>query len=536
MENERLADSIPLRNWQFHCVELPGRITSGSSDVAIEALGGMDAIAKAFSQDLVPLELRMRTNDPFAHPVLGEVIATSNLLLKVSRKRRKKGSGPHGEHLDSDYKYATEIVGIVTKTGRFRALADFQYTTDASDPLFKLKHSLNNFDIEGISNFEFSTDTGVQPNLRSIPPPSFSRIEWALSYRYQQFTELTEVRLPPNRGGEIIKVTKRPPRNPMIKFRKDSLRVPTAPTPEILSLLQSHFPNNEIILTRIQQLFQERPMFTFRALFNHCRDVCKKRTDQKLIPFLLTKYAYFITYGPWQEVWARYGYDPRADREARLYQIISMRSIKTPTTLKRAKRLIGVTNQARLLGTLTGVEEEDDDQSHIFDGTLWKGCARMQICDLTDPDVVRIVSSNRGIRRVADLKDGWYESALIENIRKVVRHKIMQQTGRSVDEADVVEYISDGEEEEEFRDEEEEDEDEDEGGANGGGGQAEDTRNDMNVDGPPVTVSAIVSSKIDALMKSLQSSQGLAAQPPQAMTLVDDDSEDEFNYFEGDDD
>ncbi|KAJ3084453.1 tau 95 subunit of transcription factor TFIIIC, partial [Physocladia obscura] len=111
---------VALRNWRFNVVEMPGRITSGSSSAAIEALGGLESISKTFSQDLVPLELKLRPNDPFAHPVIGEVVDTANLLMRVTRKQRKHGSGPNGEHLECDYKLDSEIIGIITKTGRFR--------------------------------------------------------------------------------------------------------------------------------------------------------------------------------------------------------------------------------------------------------------------------------------------------------------------------------------------------------------------------------------------------------------------------------
>ncbi|KAJ3075678.1 tau 95 subunit of transcription factor TFIIIC [Podochytrium sp. JEL0797] len=545
MASSSVAPSLPLRNWQFHVVEMPGPITSGSPDMAIAALGGMDAITRAFSQDLVPLELRLRPEDPFSHPILGEVISTSNLLLRVSKKRKKVPSGPNGTYLETDYRFDTEIVGLVTKTGRFRALADFQYLVNPEDPMFKLKQSLNEFDINGISNFEFSHDKGVQPDLRMIPPPSFSRIEWSLGYRYQQFTESTEIRMPKNQGGEVIKISHKPPRNPMIKFRKDTLHIPTAPTPAILSLLETRFPNSPTILARIQHLFTLRPIYTFRALFNQMRDVCLKKMDVKLVPFLLPKYAYFVTFGPWQECWVRYGYDPREDREARLYQIVSMRMVKGPKTLKRAKRSV-----PSRMGAMSFAEHEDDDKSHIFDGTLFKGAARMHVCDLTDPDVTRIVESHRGIRRTCEPnRDGWYETACLENIRKIVRRKILQQAGRSVDDKEVADFVSDdgeeealddddlgGEDEEQDGDEQEEEEgteqDDRDGGEEGGGDD------DMELE-PPVPVSAAVSSKIDALMKSLQSSQvgpDGAAQQQALNPLADDNEDDEFDYFEENDD
>ncbi|KAI8610784.1 RNA polymerase III transcription factor IIIC subunit-domain-containing protein [Chytriomyces sp. MP71] len=505
---------------------------------------------------MVPLELRLRPHDPFSHPVLGEIIPTSNLLLKVTRKRRKCGSGPNGEYMPEDYKMETEIVGIIVKTGRFRALADYQYVVEPSDPMVKLKQSLNNFNIEGISNFEFATDKGVQENLRNIPPPIFSRIEWSLSYRYQQFANSTLGDPVPveavAESGKVVKRSSTPLRNPCLKLTRESLRVPTGPTPQILAFLDT-MPATPEVFARIESLFAARPVYTFVAVSNLCRLVLKRRQDVKLVSYLLPRYAYFMTYGPWRECWVRYGYDPRVERDARIYQHVCMRFVKAPQPLGRAKRLIGVGSRARLLGAVTksainAVEEEDadHDKTHIFDGTLWKGTAKLQLCDITDPDVVRIIQSNRGVRKIFDNKDGWYENAIIDSVRKIVRNKIMQQTGRSVDDADIPDYNSDDEgaasptgdqDDEDDEDESDDDSARDQEGAvrMGEGGGADD-----RVGRPHVSES--VSSKIDALMRTLQSSQlagaGSTSGPSSAAApnaLIDDNEEDEFDYFDEDD-
>jgi general transcription factor 3C polypeptide 5 (transcription factor C subunit 1) len=79
---------------------------------------------------------------------MGDVIDTSNLLLKVTRRRRKRPSGPNGTWLERDETLTTAVVGIVTKTCRFRSMADFQYIVDRDDSMFKIRKSLGEYDGE----------------------------------------------------------------------------------------------------------------------------------------------------------------------------------------------------------------------------------------------------------------------------------------------------------------------------------------------------------------------------------------------------
>ena len=98
-----------------------------SAPLAIDRLGGQDAIDSAFrratGRDRVEslLELRLRPDNPYAHPIPGEVVPTSNIVLKVVKRKRKRrdadpayADGPIGE-------YTVEAVGVVPKTARFRS-------------------------------------------------------------------------------------------------------------------------------------------------------------------------------------------------------------------------------------------------------------------------------------------------------------------------------------------------------------------------------------------------------------------------------
>ena len=107
-----LAPSLPLPQAHFYSVEYPGYVSTKGIPRAVQTLDarGLD---NAFRRNVDALELRLRPEDPFAHPLRGEVRQTSALLMRVVKRKRKDGRG--GE-------YTTEVVGSVARTARFRGL------------------------------------------------------------------------------------------------------------------------------------------------------------------------------------------------------------------------------------------------------------------------------------------------------------------------------------------------------------------------------------------------------------------------------
>ena len=121
----RPAPERPLPSTHYYSVEYPGFVRPRSAPLAIDRLGGQPAIDSAFrratGRDRVEslLELRLRKENAYAHPIPGEVVPTSNIVLKVVKRRRKRREGeptdgPIGE-------YTVEAVGVVPKTARFRS-------------------------------------------------------------------------------------------------------------------------------------------------------------------------------------------------------------------------------------------------------------------------------------------------------------------------------------------------------------------------------------------------------------------------------
>ena len=112
-----------LLQHQFYSVEYPGYVQPSSVPLAISNLGGQSKLDHAFkrtapkSQQTL-LELSLRPGNPFAHPVPGDVVGTNNLLLKVTKRKRKQQVV--GDPCTTG-EYTAEVVGVVSKTARFRS-------------------------------------------------------------------------------------------------------------------------------------------------------------------------------------------------------------------------------------------------------------------------------------------------------------------------------------------------------------------------------------------------------------------------------
>ena len=114
-----------LPQLSFYSVEYPGYVQPASVPAAIHSLGGQSSVDRAFRRSGLKsdalLELSMRPGNPFSHPIPGDVIGANNLLLKVVKRKRKRGEGPSTSIDGTLGEYTAEVVGIMAKTARFRS-------------------------------------------------------------------------------------------------------------------------------------------------------------------------------------------------------------------------------------------------------------------------------------------------------------------------------------------------------------------------------------------------------------------------------
>jgi general transcription factor 3C polypeptide 5 (transcription factor C subunit 1) len=117
-----LAKAIPLEQKFFYSIEYPGFVAPQSISKAIDRLGGPQIVTDTFRRAL-KVDLKLKDNDPYAHPPNGQVVATQNLVMKVVRRKRKvqrpkvdnsSETEPHGQ-------FTVQVLGLAQKTLRFRS-------------------------------------------------------------------------------------------------------------------------------------------------------------------------------------------------------------------------------------------------------------------------------------------------------------------------------------------------------------------------------------------------------------------------------
>jgi hypothetical protein len=101
-----------LSKQPMFAVEFPGYVQN--VDRALCLLGGQKRLTECYLNELENLlELWYRPEDPYSHPILGQIVKTNNLLLRIQRKRRRGDAA-------SPIIHDATMVGIVHRTGRFR--------------------------------------------------------------------------------------------------------------------------------------------------------------------------------------------------------------------------------------------------------------------------------------------------------------------------------------------------------------------------------------------------------------------------------
>lgn len=144
------AAAHPLPKRPFFSIEYPGyieRTSESSIQRAIHTLGGAERLDASLrsgsvsgssqrketssSASSIPVELHLRPESFYAHPVPGETVATSNLVLKITtRRKRKRDDGMDVDERQPDSnkvqnqiqsQYTAEVLGSIRKTVRFRS-------------------------------------------------------------------------------------------------------------------------------------------------------------------------------------------------------------------------------------------------------------------------------------------------------------------------------------------------------------------------------------------------------------------------------
>lgn len=190
--------------------------------------------------------------------------------------------------------------------------------------------------------------------------------------------------------------------------------IPTAPEKNCPPL-EEQPKHLQDIVKHFQTLFEQRPIWTRRALHNCLPDGDSVFTARYALAYV----AFTVRSGPWRDALVKYGVDPRSDRKYRIYQTVLLQLFSRDTPGNRNSESKGF-GRTWIRG--------DDRESHIFDGKkpIPKDGKVWQFCDLDDEQIKPLVNiPDLYLRPECESRYfGWYASGTLAKIRIILKAKV----------------------------------------------------------------------------------------------------------------
>ncbi|XP_045459113.1 general transcription factor 3C polypeptide 5 [Melitaea cinxia] len=310
-------DNMENLHKELFCVLFPGNVKN--DDKAIQCLGGVRAISQVYMQaNKKRLGLSFQPDNPFMKKIYADAKPTSGVLLKLKVKKTKSGDEVKREIL------STSVVGSVKRINKFESMSDFQYLpiSASSSESDDTKCVLEEIIPSGVDSIE----TLLQPAPSFVTPFNFTRSDKPIAYCYTDKRYSTKEYVKEEYDSVInddIHKSRSERGIPIPRYLFNlSNDLPIEPNEYYLKQKKNRlaiYPQLENEFKTVAKLFEERPIWSLNLLKFHTK--IRMSSLRIILPCL----AIYMREGPWRMMWVKYGYDPRKDPEARIYQTLDFR-------------------------------------------------------------------------------------------------------------------------------------------------------------------------------------------------------------------
>ncbi|KAL2099541.1 hypothetical protein ACEWY4_003935 [Coilia grayii] len=425
--------TVNLPDNKLVCVEYPGIFSN--VDKMLDTVGGERGVSKTYSDSMKRLELRFRPKDPYCHPVYGNRYPSTNLLLRIRRRVRK------GDR--EEVQISMEILGVIETTYKFQAMADIQYLAAHSKPDKTWTSLYNKVILRQPEKKEFF-DQNVPLFL---PPPIFSRLDSSIDYYYRPDIQHKEGCGPPVASSENLiglSRARRPHNAIFVPFEEKDVPSEPLEAAKLNWKKVSIHASDKRVEEEIRQLFERRPIWS--------RNAVKANIDvhPEKLKLLLPYVAYYMLTGPWRSLWVRFGYDPRKNPEAKIYQVLDFRvrcgmkhgyaAGDMPVKAKRSAYHYSLYTSFNKSGpppaSLKDITEENlgssrkpDEPRYKLKESIYRFHEGMlppyrqmfyQLCDLEVDQIQSIIHRNDGKEEACDERDGWCVARTGDELRDIM--------------------------------------------------------------------------------------------------------------------
>ena len=308
-----------------------------------------------------------------------------------------------------------EVAGHIPYTHRFRSIPDFVDSTAASPFLQRFEETIMPFRYDHLKEFRLEDDRGA-PSVPSeiVPPPIWSHTHIPFNYNYRQNPS---VKAAVDSSG-ILRLynTQASPKQLTQYILYSATEVPTSP-PDGVPDLSSYEAPLQNAIGAAQKLFEERPIWSKRALLSAISQETMKEISSNQTKYMYQHLGYMFENGPWRDACVKYGLDPRTDLAYRQYQTVTFMLDPHPLRRRRKAEMEGANIASDTIRKKPGRNHVFDGRSLSLDGKTW------QICDITDPQIRRIASTPH-VRHTCDKHSGFFHDCTLSKIKAITRDKI----------------------------------------------------------------------------------------------------------------
>uniref|UniRef100_A0AC35TLQ1 General transcription factor 3C polypeptide 5 n=1 Tax=Rhabditophanes sp. KR3021 TaxID=114890 RepID=A0AC35TLQ1_9BILA len=398
-------EECPIILPKYVAVEFPGIVKN--IDKALEMLGGIKKVETCFYKEQ-PLHFLPEPKNPLEKGAISdrsELTSGENSQLIIKVRKNKLTN-----------KQSIVVMGEVITLYSFKVMTDFLVIpTEAPKNAKEIPKDLSGALFPRTSREAYGwIERPVHTQEPFLPPFTFSRYGVPSSRMLCRELEDEEY--------EKFVATKGHGTNMRMERKKFSVVVqkdepfPKEATKAAISEAELRCKNEEVS-QKMEALFEERPMWTRGAI------IMKAELDEKMVKFLLPKYAFYIQNGPFSRLWCKFGYDPRKDKSSFKYQTIMI----------AIKRIANVPDKSRTrpIGPerVRSFQEAVDDNAseHIYrEGVLPKSRQLwFSFCDVLLPAVQEELNQIK-IHPLAkyDKNIGWLGTNFMNFARNEVKKDI----------------------------------------------------------------------------------------------------------------
>lgn len=410
---------------ELFCILFPGYVKN--EEKAIQHMGGIKGISNVYSQaNKKRLGMSFQPENPFIKKIYGDVKPAAGVLLKIKIKKTKSDNEVKREII------STSVIGSVSQITKFESLSDFQYmpvrTSAAEKPQCMLEQILPS----GVDHF----NSLLEPTSAYITPFIFTRSDKATSYSYsdKRYTVKDLVKEDSANSDEVHK--SRTERGlPISRYVFNLVDdMPKEPNEYYIKLKNSRLtvcPKLEEEYQIVKELFNERPIWSLNLV--------KFRTKIKMasLRLILPCVAIYMREGPWRMMWVKFGYDPRKDPSARMYQTLDFRmrhSAGVHAMVMTRDQIVHCKKTDRTRSYKRNATDELSQDDIVYEGAVYfkpgmtpsQRQVYYQYCDVQLPEVQELISIEPPSGYQCHEKRGWLPPDTDQLCRDHIFHCVKQ--------------------------------------------------------------------------------------------------------------